>query len=451
MRTTILLVGLIATGVTGDDSPPVPSGKTSAPDAKPSDLTPVIEQLADPAFRTRAAAARKLEAEGLRSIPQLRKALNHPDPEIRKRVSALVPYLETAAILTPRRVTLKVANKPLKEILDDFQKQTGYKIECPNYGRAVYSFDFSDVPFWEALDRVCQAAGIVIPQGYGDTVVRLQHASAYAPYVCHQGAFRLLPTGFQQQRSVEFGLVGKPAAQGTSHETISYQFTVFAEPKLPLLGVSQAKVDAAYDTEGNSLLPGTDPGEVAENGAVMWRGGRFVSHYGGGNRAISIQTSLELRRRSSTSSTLKVVRGSVPVTLLADQRPVVVADKVLAAKGRKVKVGSTQIQIEEAKETAKKQYTVRLSLIEDNADPNDYSLANSIYQRLELQDAKGNKYGFYGSSVSINGPGHVQMTLNFFQQGGILGNVGPAEKLVFQAWTTLPYQLPFEFRNLPLP
>jgi hypothetical protein len=334
-------------------------------------------------------------------------------------------------------------------VLDELQKQTGYKIECFVKERTVYSFDLADVPFWEALDKVSETAGLVYQQGYGDTVVRLQQTGAHVARVSHRGAFRLVPTGYNQNRNVEFGLVGKGAPAGSSNESITYTFNLFAEPKLPLLGVGPAQVDAAYDSDGGSLLPGHDGEEVTENAGMMMRG-RSVSYYGGGNRSLSMQASFELKRRNSKASGVKVVRGTLPITLLVDQKPVVLADKVLTAKGKKVKEGSTNIVIHEAKETGKKQYMIRLSMQEENADPNDYSLANSIYQRLELQDAKGNKYSFYGSSVSINGPGSVEMTLNFSTQGAP-GNVGPAERLVFQAWTTLQYRLPFEFRDLPLP
>src|SRR5262245_12946658 len=86
-----------------------------------------IERLGSNDFRTREAASLALSKVGYNALPALRKAQAHPDPEIRRRLEELIPALETAAALEPRRVTLKMANKPVKEILAEITRQTGYK------------------------------------------------------------------------------------------------------------------------------------------------------------------------------------------------------------------------------------------------------------------------------------------------------------------------------------
>src|SRR5437879_6205959 len=67
---------------------------------------PLIEQLGDSDFRKRDEASRRLEALGARVVPALRQALGHPDTEVRRRLRELIPAIETAALLAPRRVTL---------------------------------------------------------------------------------------------------------------------------------------------------------------------------------------------------------------------------------------------------------------------------------------------------------------------------------------------------------
>jgi hypothetical protein len=74
---------------------------------------------------------------------------------------------------------------------------------------------------------------------------------------------------------------------------------------------------------------------------------------------------------------------------------------------------------------------------------------NTLYQRIELVDEKNNKFQIFSSSWGNSGAGQVQLTLVFGAPGNVKMNQ-PA-RFVFQQWTTLQYQVPFEFRDLPLP
>jgi hypothetical protein len=80
-------------------------------------------------------------------------------------------------------------------------------------------------------------------------------------------------------------------------------------------------------------------------------------------------------------------------------------------------------------------------------NPNDYSWMNSLYQRIELQDDKGNKFAIVGNSWGNNSPGSIQMTTTF----ALHGKGGPASKLIYYRWATVQHDLVFEFKDLPLP
>jgi hypothetical protein len=416
-----------------------------------SALSRLIEQLGDVDYRKRDDAVLKLKAEGLKALPALREAINHPDAEVRRRATDLVPLLETTAILTPKRVTLKLENKPIRAVFEAIEKQTGYKVEMwGTNNRSNYSFDFVDLPFWEALDRVCRATGMVLQQGFGDDHIRLQPQEGYVPYVRYDGPFRLVPTGFQHYRNIEFGLVGKGGASGARNESLTLGFTLFVEPKLPLLGMGEVRIDAAYDTENNSMLtptPGTDD-MVNLNLRMGMRGARWTSRYGMGNRTTSLQTQVMLSRPSDKAIGVKSVRGHIPVTLLAQQTPMVVAPDILKAKGTRAKIDTTSFHIEEVTRLPNKQVTVKMTVTEATDNPHDYTWMNALYQRIELQDDAGNKFNPMGNNWGNNSPGSVQLTTTYAPQGN---KTGMPTKLIYYRWTTLQYEIPFEFKDLPLP
>ena len=423
------------------------------PAAKPAAdvaIQQLVQQLGDNDFRKRDEASRALQAAGAQALPALRIARNSTDAEVRRRANELVPALETAVLLAPKRVTFKTVNKPLKKAFDELIRQTGYQIEYNvNDPRLLYSFDFHGTPFWEALDKISRATGLVIQQGYGDNHIRLYQQNAYAPYVHTEGAFRFTATGFSQYRNIDLSLAGNGAAQLNRNESLTLQFSVCIEPKMAILGVGEAHLEAAYDNEKNSMLVPPVNNEFF-NGNMNF-GGRWTSgKYGNGNRMFSTQTQVGLHRSSQTATEVKVVRGTLPIMLLVDQKPVVVADKILAAKGKTTTIGATHFEIEDVTEQPGKQYRIKMVVNEDlKGNPNDYSWMNSLAQRIELQDAKGGKFQITGSQWNNSAANHVEMTLTFGTAGG--AKPAPPAKLVYQTWTTEQHIIPFEFKDLPLP
>jgi hypothetical protein len=430
------------------------ASRAEAPQAKPAPglaVEQLVRQLGDNDYHKRDEASRALQAAGARALPALRLAIHDPDAEVRRRVNDLIPALETAVLLAPKRVTFKTVNKPIKDAFDELIRQTGYQIEYNvNDPRQLYSFNFQDTPFWDAVEKISRATGLVIQQGYGDDHIRLYQQNAYAPYVHTEGAFRFTATGFNQYRNIDFSLAGKGAAPVNRNESLTLQFSVCIEPKMALLGVGEVHLEAAYDNEKNSMLVPPVNNNDFLNGN-MFMGGRWTSgRYGNGNRMFSMQTQVNLLRSSENATAVKVVRGTVPIMLLVSQKPVVVADKILAAKGKKATIGRTHFEIEDVTETPGKQYQIKMVVNEDLKDnPNDYSWMNSLAQRIELRDEKGGKMQIMGSQWNNSAANHVDMTLTFGTAGGAKPEA--PTKLVYQSWTTEQHVIPFEFKDLPLP
>lgn len=415
-----------------------------APVATPP-VEKLIEQLADSDFQVRDKAARAIEALGVEALPALKKAREHADPEVRRRIEQWIPALERALVLSPKAVTIKLTNRPIREAYEALAKQTGYKIELGQDAereKQVFSFDLNKTPFWEALDKLCEAAGVVLQQGYGNENIHLQFQDRYTPFVHRSGPFRLVAQGFDYGRSVQFGSLPKTpnSLEQPQSEYLRFNFNIAVEPKLPLLGIGEAKLTEALDDQKQSMAPMRN-GNV-EN--VMVRRG---SYWYGGYRSNNLSTQVALAMPAKSARFLKVIKGTVPLTLLAEQKTFVVSKEILKAKGQKLTAGSTIIEILEVTPKQNKQCEIKMSVRQENKDGGvDYNWINSLYNRIELQDDKGNKFAIYGSSTSTNG-NHAQLTYNYAPSG----NAGAPTQLVYHDWVTLQHELQFEFKDLPLP
>jgi len=426
---------------------------TSQPQPAPS-VEQLIEQLGDRDFRKRDTAVKQLEALGPAALPALYKVQKHDDPEVRRRVSDLIPTLEVAALLAPKRITLNVKKKPIRQVFDEITKQTGYKIEFGvNNEQQLYDFEINDQPFWPAIDLLCHSTGLVLQQGYGDDRIRMNQQDGYVPYICYDGPIRIVANSFNHYRNVDFSFLPRTPQGSRRSDTLSFTFSIFVEPRMPLLGIGEVKLLAADDDQKQSMVPPSQHGpgiDPLNPGPRRW-----VSRYGNGYRSYSQQAQVPLRKPSEKAESVKLIQGTVPILLLAQQKPELVTDKVLASKGKQVKVGTTTFAIEDVTETPNKQYQLKMTILGENKDnPNDYTWINSLYQRIELQDENGNKYQMSGNSWGGKGPNQANVTFTYANpnNGGVANpKVGPPSKLVYYTWSTIQHQVKFEFRDLPLP
>lgn len=409
----------------------------------------LVEQLGDADYRQRDLASRLLRELGPDALPELRAAREHAEPEVRRRLDEIVPALEADALLAPKVVTLDVRNRPIAQVFQEITRQTGYKVEV--FGAAPQqagTFHFDRVPFWQALEQVAGAGGLVYWPYFGDEAVHLQTQApgqeSYAPYVCYDGCFRLVASGFSHSRTVNFAT--RPKAPAPLHRTdsLSFSFSICAEPKLPLLGAGEPHLEAAYDNENNSLVPPPGGGD----GQVMHH---TVMRYGNGFRVYNQEMQVPLARPSERATRVKLIRGTVPLTVLVSQKPEVVTDQLMSAKGKKFKVGDTSFAVTNVASTPNNQYHLGLTVTNEarDATDNDYTWVNSLHARLEVLDEKGHKYQNFGSSWGGGSGRQVQMEFTYGQPGN--QKLPPPKTLVFQDWRTMQTQARFTFKDLPLP
>src|SRR6516164_8876675 len=235
MRTTACLFVLVGLGLALASE-----GKERPVKAEPElTVEQLIARLGHRDFRVRDAAQRSLAARGTAALEALRKARKgQKDLEVARRLDQLIPGLERAALLAPKRVTLRLTNRPAKDALDELTRQTGYKFQVMNPGpnNQVHTFNLDQVPFWQALDEVCKADGLVLNNSWGQNSLMLNYEDGHSPHISHGGSFRLAATGFYYSRTINFGNAGKAGPKPDNRsETLTLNFNVCSEPKLPIL------------------------------------------------------------------------------------------------------------------------------------------------------------------------------------------------------------------------
>jgi hypothetical protein len=417
-----------------------------APPVGPAPSVPrLVEQLGDPDYRERDRAGRLLRGLGPQALAELRPARDHADPEVRRRVQEIVADLETVELLAPKLVTLDLKDRTLRQVFQEITRQTGYKVEAMGGNEQHrYSFKFQRIPFWEAIDRVSNASGLVYMPWYGDNAVHLQAQESYVPYLCYDGGFRLVANSFQQSRSIDFGALPKNPLGGTHPDGLSFTFSVCAEPRLPLLGAGEPRLEAAYDNLNNSMVPRPDNDP---NGMMN----RTVMRYGNGYHVLCQQLQLNLARPSEKATSVKLLKGTVPLTVLVSEKPEVVTDKLMTTKGKKFKAGGATFAIEDVSATPGGQYQLKMTITNNSKDAsdNDYTWINSLFHRVEVQDDKGHKYQHFGSNWMNSSARHVQIQFTYGQPGN--AKLPPPSKLIYHVWATAQTQATFTFKNLPLP
>ena len=337
---------------------------------------------------------------------------NDSDPEVRRRAGELIPILETTGSLALSLLSLDVEQQTVAQILDELGRRTTYKFQQwgGNDAHRLYTFHLDKVPFWRAIDQISQTCGLVLQQGYGDEWLRFQAQDAVVPHIHYDGAFRFVATSFQYYRSVNLTPLPKSGPPSQPSESLTFSFSVFSEPRLPLLGIGQPVVEVAYDQDRRSLLP---PNSGQTNNVVM-------GCSDGGNRSYQQQTTVTLNPTGERSRTLKFIRGVLPVTILLEQKPEVVTDNLLVRKGKDSTVGGVRFNIEDVTESPGPQYQIKMNLTNEEAKAaaNDYSWQNSLHQRLEVQDGAGEQVSdqWHQLGRQWRGPGTHDFELSAAEQ-----------------------------------
>jgi hypothetical protein len=415
----------------------------------------LISDLGSDDYRTREKAGRELVAKGDKVLPQLRNALSTTDnPEVQRRLHLMVRKLDYERLVTPKYVKLSLKDKTAKEALAEISRQTDYKIEYRVNGKvaeAKFSFEFDNIPFWQALDKVASAAGCVALNDYNEESIEVHNQDSTNPYVAYSGPYRFLATNINSNKSVQLSGVSRRGAGPARQEFMNLNFQIQSEPKNPMLGITQVDVITANDELGGSLIAPSEP-----NNHVNY----FYNNPGMG-RGHNTFGNVSLSRSDKAATTIKLLKAKAGIILLSGTTPEIIVTNPLKVAKKTFAGRSVEIEVTAFTELANAKGHYQLEMIIrklggiDPNRPEDANWMNNVWQKIDILDAAGNRYQTAGPiNFDPSDFSAVQVTIPFEpndRRTGQATKFGPPAKLVFNEWLSVLHEVTFEFRDIPLP
>jgi WD40 repeat protein len=441
----------------------VPAVKRRA--ATPKQIAGWIEQLGN--VQTRAAAARALEEVGPPALKALAQVARDPKGKAAQPARQIMDRIAIAQALAPTRIGLKLKNAPVAQAVEALAKQAGiplhYRPQPRRFDAPVKKITLAldGVSFWEALDRLCQNAGLVYQLSYGrnGNVLQLTEGKPVSrTRVAYLGPLRLQAESLTYQRSLGLG------TKGALSETLNLTLSQIGEPANALGSTFAPRVVEARDAAGQSLpIPSPlRPGFITPSRPGLWN---FLHQ-------------LSLPVPSQRGGRLKDLKGVLPVQVLVRRQDLVTTTALARARGKTFH-GTSGIRL--TIQNVQDQFGQFFADVTITGPANwayDYNLQN-----FELVDAQGrrqrslghwlnqqpgrevrpNDLAGLGASPWVSFPANLPWSaLACMEWRGSRQWTGrvyfasssapaPAAKLVFFSFQRLQTELPFEFHDLPLP
>jgi hypothetical protein len=440
-----------------------------------------ISRLGASRYAEREAAAAQLEKLGRLALPALVARREHRDLEVRSRVNALIAKIEGSLLLQPTPVVLDYDDRPLAEVVAAIARRSDLPLALAPGApadRRITLRALKPEPFWSAIDRLADAADL----GYNLTAPSVgagrEHPLTLAPGVARppgpssdHGPFRVNLISLHYQRDLSFTSVAGPGMQGrplagpingmpmttvtttADGRAIAEAFTVrlqaAAEPRLTLQQTGALKLMAAVDDLGQSLALPAPSGPA--NGTMV------VQHFAWSAPG-AIQLQVPLRRPESPGRVIRLFRGTIPVSV-ATRRPEPLVVALDGAPGKTFHNDDATVVIHalgpmNPAAGAASPYNLDLSITArpsqqpappEAPDFGPFSPRPDLGPlQIELADASGHPLTWY---VSANQPNGAEARLTLTTTGG----VGPPGTLRYHGTVRAAADIPFEFREVPMP
>ncbi len=440
----------------------------------------LIARLGAPRYADREAAAAELEKIGRLALPALMARREHRDLEIRTRVNALIAKIEGSLLLEPTPVVLDYDDRPLGDVVAAIARRSDIPLAVnpgPAAARRVTLRSDRPLPFWSAVDRLAEAAdvgfdlsGRTVTNGNHPVLTLSPNAARPPGLMSDHGPFRVNLMSLHYQRDLSF--VGRAGVQGpmlpgmgmatpppsvttgADGRTIAEQFTIrlqaAAEPRLSLQQSGPLRLTAAVDDLGQSLLPPAGP---------LPASGLMIAHYTS-NGPGTLQFQVALRRPEQPGRVIRLLRGVIPAAV-ATRRAEALVVPLDAAAGKTFRNDDATLVVRDLKPMNPNAgpatpYVLELSI---NARPSrtvaapeapaglDTWLPRADLGTLQLEvlDASGREMTWFVTESRPNGDDvWYSLTTNG-------GGKGPPATLRYHGTVRANADIPFEFRDVPMP
>ncbi len=438
------------------------------------ETTALIARLGSARGADREAASAALEAKGRAVLPALRKASRESrDAEVRDRAAKLLSQIEHDVLTHPTMVTLDVRNQAVGDAIKVLGEKNHFDLVGDldavreNLLRRITLREDKPIPLLMALDRLCAAGRMrfgygyysdLAPDSFSRSCPLIFMAAGVSGPSSDFGPFRVKihTVGYTLQRT---RLLEREAGQGEGRvvdERLSLELQVLAEPRLLLKPAGGATILEAVDDLGRSLIVPIRPGEEP-----AFRG--FPDPI--------FDLEIKLKPQSRTNALIKRLRGLIPVRVV-ELMPEPITVPLAGSQGKSFDGPDMTLVLQSAQLNPKALSVIELlirSKFEDlDIEPNkptdtqpgafppvpDMSIP-FLMRQFFLLDEKGN--GLPGWGCGIEPKGAREAKVAFIP--GPTPPAGAGEAPAVNLPATLLYfgiirttaEIPFEFRDIPLP
>jgi hypothetical protein len=443
-----------------------------------ADPAALVSRLGAGQFAEREAASQDLERLGRAAMPALQAARQARDAEIRERAANILHKIEGSLLTQATRVRLDFEHAPLTDVVRSLGQQAGFKVvlspdNFPKWRRATVTLRRAEpVPFWTAIDLLCDAAMLqrhpgatAFPGPREPTFTLTDGTSRVVTPNSDHGPFRVSLLGVHYQRDVNYAVPGvggfaaqrlgqRPArlpnaARDRINPVTSEQFTanlsIAAEPRLCVSQNGALRMIEADDDRGNSLINDAGGPPIVH---------RFAGYFGATSGSV-VQLQVQLRRPAMPGKTIKKFRGSIPLSI-SSRRPDPLIVRLDQAVGKRFANAEVEVTVHAIKSSPDTPQTFLELSIRSNERPNsaaesvDSDAFGDIYrtdthrQQLEIYDSRDQLVPWFPSGIDSD---TSRLTLTLMK----MPTTGSLRELRYYNVTRASVNVPFEFADIPLP
>jgi hypothetical protein len=417
----------------------------------------------------------------LGTSPDSAALVRQPDPpEVRDGPEESSETIERQRLVRPTLIPLDFRDRPFSEVAREIGARGGRAISDrgelsmglmnrpdPSWrDRRVTLEAPGPVPFWEAVDRLAEAGRVRYRLAHGGatgaettTVLFLGAGAAEGGIACYTGPFRVGLLGLHGHDDILFvrgpwvrvypsGMAGPADATALASAPPDggpdyAELQVLVEPGLVCRRDGPLRRLEATDDQGRSLLAPPREGSGSSPPYTLYE------PFSGG---ISPLLRIPLTRTQVARRRLELLRGAIPVEVAAVKTEPALVIPLPGSAGKTFRGAGVTFVVPEYAVGA--DGSVKLAVtgrVDGDMEPGARRAAEMrlMASQYRVVDAQGRNVHFQSSGAGA-GAGEVPLTFTYSPGAASLGTGPPAEFRYYDL-RRAAVEVPFEFRDIPLP